>query len=166
MAPKNKMRGARPVSEFVSAILDPALRKKTGISVGLLENWPEIAGPELGGSTRPERIIWPPRDAQGDSFRPGTLVLACDQSVVLKVQHLMGELLSRLNTFFGYAALARIRIIQKPVKPWRDTPAKPAAELSDAEQRHIDDLTQNIDDDQLRNSLKRLGRSIVGDRAS
>ena len=36
-----------PVSDLATKILDPVLRKRAGISIGLFQSWEEIAGPRL-----------------------------------------------------------------------------------------------------------------------
>lgn len=160
------MKGARPVSDLVAGILDPALRKKSGMSVGLVQAWADIAGGDIGERTRPLKVKWPPRGVSGEEFRPGTLVLACDQSVALKIQHQTTELISRVNAHFGFAAIDRIHIVQKPVTPWRSPERKSPRKLDEREERHIGELTQNIDDSELRNSLRKLGRAIIGESSS
>ncbi|MEP6567358.1 MAG: DciA family protein, partial [Mesorhizobium sp.] len=66
------MAGKRPygnpvqVSDLATAILDPVLRKRAGISIGLVQSWEEIAGPRLAGHSRPEKIQWPRRMHEDD----------------------------------------------------------------------------------------------------
>lgn len=165
MARKIRSGGAVPVSDLASAIIDPALRRKTGISIELVNAWPEIVGEKLSGSTRPEKIGWPARNSSPDDFRPGTLLLACDQSVALFVQHQTGQIVSRVNGFFGYAAIDRIRIVQKPVSRTsaRNRPGR--VELSDRDRDRIAALTSSIEDDGLRKALEKLGQSIIGERS-
>ena len=55
-----------PVSDLATEILDPVLRKRAGISIGLVQSWEEIAGPRLASRTRPERIQWPRRRRDDD----------------------------------------------------------------------------------------------------
>ena len=38
-----------PVSDLATGILDPVLRKRAGISIGLVQAWEEIVGPRLAG---------------------------------------------------------------------------------------------------------------------
>jgi len=99
LANEKRRYGAIPVSDLVSGIIDPALRRKTGISVELVNGWDEIVGEKLAASTRPEKINWPARGANPDDFRPGTLLLACDQSVALHIQHSTAGIVSRVNAF-------------------------------------------------------------------
>ena len=67
-----------PVSDLASAIIDPVLRKRTGVSVGLVQSWDEIVGPRLAAHSRPEKIVWPRRPHEDDPFEPATLVIACE----------------------------------------------------------------------------------------
>lgn len=161
-----KPRGASPVGDLVSRVVDPALRKKTGLSISLVENWSEIAGSEVAGRTRPLKIQWPARTDIEDEFKPGTLILACDQSVILKVQYQTSELISKLNGFFGYSAVDRIKIVQRPVTEWREHKNPVKNPPTPEETAWVGEKTQNIDDLELRKSLERLGRSIIGDRSS
>ncbi len=61
-----------PVSDLASAIIDPVLRKRTGVSVGLVQSWDEIVGPRLAAHSRPEKIVWPRRPHEDDPFEPAT----------------------------------------------------------------------------------------------
>ena len=108
-----------PVSDLASAILDPVLRKRAGISIGLVQSWDEIAGPRLAGHTRPEKIVWPRRMHEDDPFQPATLVIACEGFAALHVQHETGEIIGRVNAFLGFNAIGRIKIVQKPVRRGR-----------------------------------------------
>lgn len=166
MANEKRRRGAIPVSDLVSGIIDPALRRQTGISVELVQTWDDIVGEKLSASTRPEKINWPARGASPDDFRPGTLVLACDQSAALHIQHSTAEIVSRVNAFFGYAAIDRIRIVQKPVTAPAGRKRPKRVILSEKDRSHIACLTSSIEDEGLRKALEKLGRSIVGERSS
>ena len=115
-----------PVSDLASEILDPMLRKRAGISIGLVQSWDEIAGPRLAGHTRPEKIVWPRRMQEDDPFQPATLIIACEGFAALQVQHETGEIIGRINSFLGFNAIGRIKIVQKPVRS-SGRPEKPTA---------------------------------------
>jgi hypothetical protein len=166
LANEKRRYGAVPVSDLVSGIIDPALRRKTGISVELVHGWEEIVGEKLAASTRPEKINWPPRGANPDDFRPGTLVLACDQSVALHIQHSTDGIVSRVNAFFGYAAIDRVKIVQKPVGHVDERKRPKRVILSEKDRSHIASVTSSIEDEGLRKALEKLGESIVGERSS
>ena len=164
MAGKGHDRNPVPVSDLATAILDPVLRRRAGISIGLVQSWEEIVGPRLAKSSRPEKIQWPRRMHDDDPFEPAVLVIACEGAAALHLQHETGEIIGRVNAFLGFSAVGRIRIVQKPVAPApsRQKPAPRA--LSPEEKSRLAKTVGKIEDDDLRASLERLGATIVGTR--
>ncbi|MBO6899871.1 MAG: DUF721 domain-containing protein [Rhizobiaceae bacterium] len=161
MAANRKFSNPVQVSEAAGKILDPVLRKRAGISVGLVQSWEEIVGPTLYDVTRPERVIWPRRDGDEDDFKPATLVVCCSGANALHLQHQSGEVIGRVNAYLGFPAIGKLRIVQKPVGEASPRPLPPRQVTPDEADR-IDGLTAEIEDDELRASLSRLGRSVVG----
>ena len=117
MTGKPRYGNPLPVGDVATGILDPMLRRKAGISTALVQSWEEIVGSRLAASTRPEKIVWPRRAGEDDPFQPATLVIACEGAAALRLQHETGEIIDRVNGFLGFGAVARIRIVQKPVAP-------------------------------------------------
>lgn len=152
----------KPVAELVGKVLEPVIARRTGMTLDLMRAWPELAGPKYGELTRPEKIDWPRRVNHEDPFEPATLVVACDGSIAVFFQHDQTAILDRINLFFGFQAIRRIRIVQKPVrkdpKPARN---KPSA-LSNEDEARLAALLDGIDDPELRNSLEALGRGVLG----
>lgn len=164
MAGKRKGGGAAPVSDLATAILDPVLRRRAGISLDLVQSWDEIVGARLAESTRPERIAWPRRRHEDDPFEPATLVVAAESAAALHLQHESAEIVARLNAFLGFAAIGRIRIVQKPVaiaRPPRRTPRT----LSAPERERLGRITGEVEDEGLRAALERLGASVMASRS-
>lgn len=166
MAARPRPSFPTPVSDLMGAILDPVLKKRAGISVGLVQCWQEIAGPRLASMTRPEKIVWPRRMHEDDPFEPATLVIACSGGAALRVQHETTEIIGRVNGFLGFAAVGRIRIVQKPVGAEPVKPKPRLKALTDSEAAHLGRAVQPIEDDALRASLERLGRSVIGSKTS
>ena len=164
MAGKGHDRNPVPVSDLATAILDPVLRRRAGISIGLVQSWEEIVGPRLAKSSRPEKIQWPRRMHDDDPFEPAVLVIACEGAAALHLQHETGEIIGRVNAFLGFSAVGRIRIVQKPVaQPSGDRKPVPRT-LSVDEKARLAKTVGEIEDDGLRASLERLGATIVGSR--
>ena len=46
---------------------------------------------------------------------PVCLTIACEGARALFLTHAQGELIQRINGFFGFHAVSQIRIVQKPV---------------------------------------------------
>jgi hypothetical protein len=164
MAGKGPNRNAVAISDLATAILDPVLRRRAGISIGLVQSWDDIVGPRLARGSRPEKIQWPRRLSDDDPFEPAVLVIACEGLAALHIQHETGEIISRVNAFLGFSAIGRIRIVQKPVTTPK-APQRPALRpLAADEKARIERSVGKIEDDGLRASLERLGASVLGSK--
>jgi hypothetical protein len=164
MAGKALWSNAVPVSDLATQILDPVLRKRTGMSVALVQSWEEIVGPRLAEHSRPEKIQWPRRRDEDDPFEPAVLVIACEGMAALHIQHETSEILSRANAFLGFGALGRIRIVQKPVRTAQAGQIVPPKPLSDNQKSRLSGIVSEIEDEELRASLERLGASVLGSK--
>ena len=164
MAGKRPDRNAVAVSDLATRILDPVLRRRTGISIGLVQSWEDIVGTRLARSTRPEKIQWPRRLGDDDPFEPAVLVIACEGAAALYVQHETGEIIGRVNAFLGFNAVQRLRILQKPIVTEQPVKAPPPRPLTKLESATIARTVDGIDDPGLRDALARLGASVVGTR--
>lgn len=156
------MKAAKNVSslaELTTAILDPLMRKKAGLNIALLENWPHIVGEDYAENSLPLKIVWPHRQSEIADFEPGTLVVACEGFAALKLAHESTQILSRINGFFGYHAVARIKILQQPIT---GTPSRPRVktDISAQEKQRLQEMTAGIHDEKLREALIALGENI------
>src|SRR5689334_6467041 len=102
------------VDRLVGRVLGPVARRRGFAETAILAQWTSIAGPLLAERCQPVRIEFPRGRAQG-----GTLELHARGGAALEVQHLAPQLAQRVNTFFGFAAVRRIRIVQTPPPPPR-----------------------------------------------
>lgn len=161
-----RRRGPAPVADLLGDVLSPAARKRGFASLDLFRHWAEIVGPAYAGATQPERLSWPRRmdDGGEDAFEPATLFVRCEGARALLFQHELPQILERINTVFGYPAVGRIRIAQKPiVRPVVARPPRLRA-LSAAEEARVTALTAEIEDDGLRRALVALGRAVTAGR--
>ncbi len=162
MAGKAQFGNAVPVSDLATRLLDPVLRKRTGISIELVQSWPEIVGPRLAERSRPEKIQWPRRMHEDDPFEPAALVIACEGAAALHLQHETGEIIGRVNAFLGFAAVGRVKIVQKPITIDRPKPRPVPRKLTSAESAQLAGKVGAIENEGLRASLKQLGANIIG----
>jgi hypothetical protein len=153
-----------PVSDLATEILDPVLRRRAGVSIGLVQSWDEIVGPRLAGRTRPEKIQWPRRMSDDDPFEPATLLIACEGATALHLQHETAEVIGRVNAFLGFPAIGRIRIVQKPVRRTEEAARPRPRALTPSENARLSTAVSGIEDDALREALERLGRSVLGSK--
>lgn len=164
MAGKGGRGNPVPVGDLAGAILDPVLRRRAGISMGLVQSWEDIVGPRLADKTRPERIAWPKHRHEDDPFEPAVLHVACEGFAALALQHETGEVIARINSFLGFSAIGRIKIVQKPVSREVKASRLPPRQLGADERARIEQSVAGIDDDGLREALERLGTGVSAAR--
>jgi hypothetical protein len=165
--PRSRPRGfssLKAVGSFVPGLTRKAFEKYGFSAASLITDWPAIAGRELAQYTAPERLKWPRAAARFDDAgdiaeagRPSaTLLLRVDGARALDVQYGARQIIERINSYFGYAAVAELRIVQAPVgeKAGQDRaePRKPDAPLT-AE-------VASVADTGLRSALGRLGAAV------
>ncbi|WP_336279452.1 DUF721 domain-containing protein [Bartonella sp. CB175] len=151
------------LSETVFKMLDPVLRKRTGLNVALIEHWSQIAGCDIGHYTMPLKIIWKRRLDQDDVFQPATLVIACEGFMALKVLHETDELLHRINGFFGYIAIDRIKIVQRRISVLTDCSSVKLIP-NEEDKKHVKKMLENITNEGLRQSLYEFGCHIFTEK--
>ncbi|WP_019220550.1 DUF721 domain-containing protein [Bartonella senegalensis] len=151
------------LSETVFKMLDPVLRKRTGLNVTLIENWSQIVGRDIAKHTVPLKIIWKRRVDQDEIFQPGTLVVACEGFVALKLMHETEELIQRINGFFGYVALNRIKIEQRRVSVLSDQLPRKLS-VSEKDKKCVKKMLEGVENESLRQSLYELGCCIFAEK--
>lgn len=153
-------KGIKQISEIANGVLDPVLAKRAGINTMLLGMWDEIAGPDFADCTRPEKIKWPRRDSQSDTFVPGTLTIACEGARALFLVHSQDQLIQRLNSVFGFPAVERIKIVQKPISGSAGRRKHPRPLPPDRREK-LEAMVSGIESENLREALKRLGAGVM-----
>ena len=154
-------RGVQPIADIVGGVMDPLLRRKAGMTMGLISAWSEIAGLRLQDVTRPERLVWAAQRSDNDPFEPATLIVACEAAAALRLQHQTSELIGRVNAFFGFAAVDRIKIVQKAVTRDRVDRRPVLRNLVPQEQERVEEMVSRIDDPKLRKALQEFAEATL-----
>ncbi len=147
----------RPVAAMVPRITGRAFGRRGLAQAGLIAEWPEIVGAELAAVCRPQRLSFPRRDRRGE----GTLALRVALGHATVLQHLEPLIVERVNGFFGYRAVARLRLHQAPLPPQRKAARQETAPLPAGAEAELDARLTAVGDDQLRGALQRLGRALL-----
>jgi hypothetical protein len=162
-APKRTYVHARAVGAYVPKLTRKAFEKYGFSAAALLTDWATIVGEEIAGVAVPERLKWP-RDVRiredveaGAEGRPGAvLVLRVDQARALDVEYKGRQILERINGYFGYRAIAELRIVQAPLT----RPAATAASPGKPTPCEAPELAV-IADERLRAALTRLKSGLM-----
>ena len=154
------------MSDLLGDVLKPAAKKRGFATTDLFAHWGDIVGARHRDHSQPERLSWPRRleDGGEDGFEPATLFVRVEGARALLFQHEIPQILERINAVFGFPAVARIRIVQKPIVRPVVARAPRLRPLGRAEEAHIESLTAEIEDEGLKAALQRLGRAVVASR--
>lgn len=150
-------RGPKALAATVARLTKPIFRKR-GLAAGAIVNdWPLIVGEQLAAHSAPEKINYPP-----NGRKAGTLHLRVDSGgMAMEFQHMKPVLMERINVFFGYKAVAGLKIIQAPLPPRPRYKRVEPLPLSAAQERDLGEKLQSVDDPELRAALDALGRKVL-----
>jgi hypothetical protein len=149
--------GLRRLPDLLTRVLDPAARRRGLAEAKLLTEWPTIVGPGLAARCHPIRL-------NRTTDRPGgILLLHVAGAAALELQHSEPQILERINGFFGYDAVSRLRLIQAPLPRRAVRRVQPVIRsVSDAEEIAIAGAVREIHDPGLRAALQSFGRTLKG----
>lgn len=155
------LRTVPRLSDLTTSLLDPHLRKKLGFNVSLLENWREIVGVRVAQSCEPVKIIWHRSRGRQAEFEPATLVIACEGYAAIVLMHEKAEVIGRINSFFGFTAINKLQILQRPVAETQEKMVKRPKVAGNEVCTKVSQMTAFIEDDGLRRALNDLGQMIM-----
>lgn len=154
--PDRRGNGLRAVAASVAHVAGPALRKR-GLAQGrLLTDWAEIVGAKLAEQSRPEKLV-PAKGTDGG----GTLEIRVSGPWAVEIQHLAPVLIERINRYFGYAAVGRLRLVHAPLSGKLAVPRPAAARPDPAAEAALDATLAGVEDEALREALAGLGRALL-----
>lgn len=146
----------RPLAVFTGTLLAESFRKQGFASADIVARWPEIVGVEIAAHAEPLKIQWP-RSADPNPQEPGTLVLRVEGPAAIEIQHLAPVILERVNRFFGWQAVADLRLRQAPLARRK---LRPVSAPDPAQTAQIAASLPDITDAGLKDALARLGAAI------
>lgn len=152
------MAGPRPLSRIAPDVAAKALGKR-GLAFGpLITEWADIVGPHLAARAVPDKLAFPRGKKEN-----AVLHVRAAAAFALEIQHLEPLIIEKINGYFGYAAVAKLKLcpgappaaVKKPLVPRR---------LTAEEESRLAAATSSIEDAELRATLERFGRAVLGRR--
>ncbi|MEP2235407.1 MAG: DciA family protein [Alteripontixanthobacter sp.] len=146
---------AKPIADLMPQIGRTAFRRFGFVQSSVVTRWPEIVGETHARVCAPEAIRFPPGEKS-----EGILQLVVIPAHAPLIQHVIPEIMDRVNRFFGYKAVARVKIRQGEVKPpAAETRPKAPPSLRPIPME-LGDSLRDIGDPELRTVLESLARSM------
>lgn len=148
--------GPRPLAASLRRATRPLLKKRGFGGGEILSHWTDIVGEQLARHCVPERVMWSRQSAGGAWLR-----VRVQSAFAPELQHLEPLILERVNGYYGYQAIAGLKMVQGPVPPPPVSKERPRRTLTKTEERRLKDCLGVVRDPNLRAALETLGRSLI-----
>ena len=146
---------AKPIADLMPQIGRAAFRRFGFVQSSVVTRWPEIVGERHARVCMPESIRFP----QGEKS-DGIMQLVVLPAHAPLIQHVIPEIIERVNRFFGYKAVARVKLRQGAVKPPHAEERSKAPVSLKPIPMELGDSLRDIGDPELRTVLESLARSL------
>lgn len=159
-------KGVRPLADIIAAPLNAACRKRGFATLDLVAHWPDIVGPVYAETTAPDQLSWPRRPKgliEEEEHEPAVLTVRCSGAAAMRLTLEAPQLIERINTFFGYRLVGRLKPLQLPPVKIGPRPRPKPGQLSPEAEARVQTLAAGIADDGLKAAVERLGRAVSGD---
>lgn len=153
----DRRNGAVSLDQVGMKLMRPLLGKR-GLGEGdIAFHWESIVGGSmLARESAPERIVFPKGSRTG-----GVLHLRVPNgALAAQLVHLKPQIMQRINGYYGYPAIADVRIHQRPLPPRPRRPGDPPP-LAEEERRALDVKLKDIDNPKLKAALAGLGEAMT-----
>ena len=165
--PRRRKKGPPPMSARLSMATREVLKRQGFADMHILRHWPEIVGRSLAELSAPEKLTFPRGRAPSDGrkrARPegATLTVRIDGAAALEFQHLEPQIIQRINNYYGYGAVQRLKLVQGPLPMAPRKRRKSFRGLTPEEEQGLNAEVKAVENQQLRESLLNLGRLVMG----
>ena len=156
--PYRRPRGAeaRAISDLMPEVGRAAFRRFGFVQSSVVSRWSEIVGERYAEMSAPEMIRFP-----AGMKEEGTLELTVEGAFAPMMQHVIPEIIERVNRFFGYAAVAKVKIKQGPVAQPDRKRIPRAAPMLKPVPMELGDSLREIADPELQTVLESLAKSLA-----
>lgn len=149
----------RQIGTMIPKLTRRALGRHGFDHVSVITDWDTIVGKDLAACSQPVRLSFPKGQRLG-----GTLHIRVTGPLAVQLQHMTPVLIERINTHFGYGAVADIRLHQAPIRKKTDQKAQMRRNLPPPPKEALaalDGELSNVEDEEIRAVLRRLGESVL-----
>ena len=152
-----KYEGLAPLTKEMGDLTQNVFGKKGFVSVDLITNWIEIVGKDLAQGVLPMRLTFPTNQRSNGVLH----VRTAGGAFALLFEHQKGRVIERVNTYFGYPAIADIRQMQGAMKLEKQVQEEVEWPLGDEEVQGLLRKVDAIEDDELRAKVFELGVALI-----
>ncbi len=159
-------RGFRSAGETARRRLGEAAAGHGFAEPEVLMRWPEVVGERLSGLCTPVKVSYSRGGRLG-----ATLVVRAEGARATEVEHLGPRIIERVNQFYGYRAIDRLKVTQttggasagfaEAPAGYKGRPRSAPAEPDPAAQARAAEMALGIENEALRAALTRMGAHVL-----
>lgn len=154
---RRDFEGLARLTTEIRRVTKPILGARGFSGADILESWVEIVGPDLSMGIRPEKLTF-----EKDSRTQGTLhVKSAGGAFAMLFEHQKGRVIERINGFFGYPAVSKIKITQGRLSLQKPQIQKVKKTASAAQLEALKKKVSVIEDEALRQTTFEIGLSLL-----
>lgn len=157
---ERRIGAPRAIADLVPRIGEAAFRRFGFVQSSVVSRWEEIVGARHARLSAPDSIRFPA--GRKDN---GTLSLTVSAGYGPIIQHVVPEIIERVNRFFGYEAVAKVSIKQGDLPVREETRRPPPANLRPLSPE-LGDSLRDIGDPELRAVLEAMAQGLEKDEPS
>lgn len=157
---KPKYRGTKSLSQALDIITKPVFLKRGFAQNRIITDWNKIVGDSIAACSVPRKLSF-----QNDKKTNGTLYVEVSNSgFATEIVYIEPMILEKIACYFGYKAVSRLKILQNPKNQVAAQPKKvPKKEISVENNNALELSLAGIDDEELKESLRSLGREVLAE---
>ena len=162
--PPRTTKDLQSFAQTIKPLTQKILGPRGFAEADILSHWEDIVGSQLAENTRPLHIEFP-REKKNN----GRLFLQTNSGAfALEISHREKYILNKINTYFGYEAVSAINILQNnniEITPSNSNRQENLSKqnISSADKDLIKNLTNGINNQNLKEILIKLGHSVFAD---
>ena len=150
-------RKFKTIGTNVTKIVKPLISKRGFGNSEIINNWINIVGDKLAQNITPQKISY-----NSNSSVDGILLLRVNSSsVALELQYIEKQIVNKINTYFGFSAIGRIKIIQGPIPSPEKKIANKIKTVANTDKIELERKLNSVKDPDLRVALAALGAAII-----
>lgn len=157
--PPRRINRSVSITRPLRAVTRPLIKKYGFSQPQIFHQWTEIVGETMAAMSCPMRMSQN-RGSKAGYQGGASLTVRVAGAAALELEHSAPQILERINMFYGYKAVTRLRLEQGPLPISRPKPKPFQRKLSVAEKEAVALSVQNIQNLDLRKSLENLGKAI------
>lgn len=145
----------KDINYLVRDIVKPITKNYSPVLLILTRNWENIIGEKYADFCEVEKVSF-----QKNKKNDGTIYIKAFNNVIsFYIENNKEFILEKINAIFGYSLISKIFIKQTPkiVKQYQQNTKK----ISDNDKQFLADITQNLEENELKDSLNKLGEMIL-----